>query len=64
MTTWKKVDGKWYDISGPAVTVIENPKYAGGYRMGNVLFMLLKKPSAWHRFWVRMTLGWKWEDEK
>ena len=31
----------------------------GGYDVGGVTYMLTKKPSAWHRFWVRVVLGWE-----
>lgn len=34
----------------------------GGYDVGGVTYMLTKKPSAWHRFWVRVVLGWEWKD--
>lgn len=39
-------------------------QYAGAYRMENVYWSLTRKPSAWHRWWVRFTLGWVWEDAK
>lgn len=41
----------------------ENLPAAGGYRLGLILFILKHKPSAWHRFWTRIFLGWTWEDE-
>lgn len=25
-------------------------------------FSARKKPCAWHRFWMRVFLGWKWHD--
>lgn len=37
-------------------------QYAGAYQMENVYWSLTRKPSAWHRFWVRVVLGWTWED--
>ena len=36
--------------------------YVGGYVMCNYVWSMTSKPSAWNRFWVRMTLGWKWID--
>lgn len=38
------------------------PPAVGAYHMDNIGFHLTKKPSAWHRFWVRMVLGWVWRD--
>jgi len=34
----------------------------GGYRMGEIIFILTKKPLWIHRMGVRLVLGWKWED--
>ena len=38
----------------------------GGYRINQgsygIMFNFTVKPSAWHRFWCRMCLGWVWED--
>ena len=41
---------------------IAPPVYVGGYRLGLFSFNLTEKPSAWHRFWTRIVLGWTWED--
>jgi hypothetical protein len=48
-------------VSEPMTLYVPSPA-AGGYRMGQVLFMLPDKPSAWKRFWTRYILGWVWED--
>lgn len=40
--------------------------YAGAYHIGpgpTIAFSLTQKPSAWHRFWMRVCLGWRWVDE-
>jgi len=34
----------------------------GGYRMGEIVFNLTKKPRWIHRMGVRLVLGWKWVD--
>jgi hypothetical protein len=39
-----------------------SPKYVGGYRMGEIIFSLTKKPRWAHRMGVRLVLGWKWVD--
>ena len=38
------------------------PKPVGGYRMGEIIFSLRKKPCWAHRMGVRLVLGWKWVD--
>jgi len=38
------------------------PKPVGGYRMGEIIFSLRKKPLWIHRMGVRLVLGWKWVD--
>ena len=38
------------------------PTHAGGYRMGEIIFSLTKKPLWIHRMGVRLVLGWKWVD--
>ena len=38
------------------------PPSVGGYRMGEIIFNLTKKPFWIHRMGVRLVLGWKWED--
>ena len=38
------------------------PPIAGGYRMGEIVFNLTKKPRWIHRMGVRLVLGWKWVD--
>lgn len=44
-----------------------HPRGVGGYRMGeppaSVTWCFTRKPSAWHRWWVRFTLGWVWIDQ-
>lgn len=48
--------------SGPTLS----SHYVGGYRLGDgpgtFMFHLTGKPSAWHRFWTRVCLGWRWQD--
>lgn len=41
------------------------PIYVGGYRLGphpSITFNLTRTPAAWHRFWMRVCLGWVWVD--
>ena len=42
--------------------MLTSPKYVGGYRMGEIIFSIPKKPCWIHRMGVRLVLGWKWED--
>lgn len=36
---------------------------AGYYRIGAYVRLTMdKKPSRWHRLWVRWLLNWDWED--
>jgi hypothetical protein len=36
---------------------------AGTYAIGESLFIYMRyKPSAWHRYWTRVLLGWVWAD--
>lgn len=30
--------------------------------MKGFYFSARKKPCVWHRFWMRVLLGWKWHD--
>jgi hypothetical protein len=50
-----------------ALKIVGQAKYVGGYRLGEVggsfTFNLTRKPSAWHRFWMRACLGWVWVDQ-
>lgn len=39
-------------------------KNVGGYRMGDITFMLTRRPSGVHRFFVWLVLGWVWVDAR
>ena len=42
------------------------PKFSGGYIVGGkrgLTFNLVNKPAWWHRFWVKLFLGWEWIDD-
>jgi hypothetical protein len=42
-----------------------NPTYAGGYRIGGPMGLLVnlkKKPIRLHRTMMRLCLGWEWVD--
>lgn len=55
MTTYSSVSAKAFTI----------PVYVGGYQIGGdngLTVNLTRKPSAWHRFWMRACLGWTWKD--
>lgn len=48
-----------------AFRFLSTPRYVGGYRLGGEFGLtvnLTAKPSAWHRFWMRVCLGWTWVD--
>lgn len=64
-------DGQYFSTVGradgsptPTTTYIllPQPQYAGGYSVGGLTISLTTKPSRWHRFWVRVCLGWEWRD--
>ena len=38
------------------------PTSVGGYRVGEIIFNLTKKPLWIHRMGVRLVMVWKWED--
>ena len=38
------------------------PRVQGRYVLGSHSIRLYRKPSAWHRFWMRALLGWEWND--
>lgn len=50
------------EVMADTFTFHPDPLYVGGYTMGNFCFNLRRKPPVWHRFWVRVILGWTWED--
>lgn len=38
------------------------PQYVGSYRVaGNLKFMVVEKPSWFHRQMMRLCFGWVWE---
>lgn len=40
------------------------PVPVGRYEVvSGVSFFTTTKPHAWHRFWARILLGWRWSDE-
>jgi hypothetical protein len=41
-----------------------NPKYAGGYCIGELQINLKEKPIWLHRTMMRLCLGWEWRDAK
>ena len=64
-TTFTKKEENWVDLKNH---FIELPKSIGGYAMGEkqhcIKFMLTKKPICLHRYFCKLLLGWRWEDEK
>lgn len=51
--------------AGPEFRAFSAVTYAGGYQLGGVYGLrvnLCRKPSWWHRFWMRACLGWEWVD--
>ena len=59
-----KTDTQSFKIKTP-------PPAIGGYNLvggkgvkNSIQFNLTKKPSAWHRFWTKVFLGWTWIDNK
>lgn len=68
-------DSNWYStyntpntITSSGVTMTADfPKPVGQYIIGNAktyytAFTLYRKPSAWHRLWCKVFLGWTWRD--
>lgn len=52
-------------IYGGSVFTVATPIYAGGYQLGGpngLQINIQRKPSSWHRFWMRVCLGWVWVD--
>lgn len=49
------------------LTMREQPKYVGGYRLGDTkqhfTVLMTKKPYLIHRLFMRYLLGWKWTEE-
>ena len=40
-------------------------KQIGSYKIGKSFHIFFeKKPSAFHRFFTKLFLGWKWQDQK
>lgn len=35
---------------------------AGYYHVGRYRLEWFHTPSLWHRFWMRLLCGWRWED--
>lgn len=45
------------------ITFNPGPSVVGWYCVDRIRFAMSKKPNFIHRFFVRIFLGWKWEDE-
>ena len=43
-------------------SIVKSPIYVGDYHLGGLAIGFEKKPSWWHRFWMRVCLGWIWKD--
>ena len=41
-----------------------NPKYAGGYWVGELQINIKEKPIWLHRTMMRLCFGWEWKDSK
>jgi hypothetical protein len=41
-----------------------NPKYAGGYWVGELQINIKEKPIWLHRKMMRLCFGWEWKDAK
>ena len=39
-----------------------SPDFVGGYHIGLIEFCMTVKPSWFHRYMVRLVLGWEWKD--
>ena len=46
--------------------MIDKPKLIAGrlYLFPEVVLMLPSKLHWWHRFWLRLFFGWRWEDDE
>ncbi len=42
--------------------VIAIPPYVGYYQFGDLRLSFQRKPSAWHRYWMRVCLNFVWHD--
>lgn len=60
------MDGPMRMVAGePQVLHIVEPPTPAGYWIWPDLQTRMagyRRPSAWHRFWYRVLLGWRWED--
>ena len=44
---------------------IHKPVQAGSYKIGKSFHVFFEvKPSAIHRYFTKLLLGWKWQDQK
>jgi len=44
---------------------IKKPIQAGSYKVGKSFHIFFeKKPNSIHRFFTKLFLGWKWQDQK
>jgi hypothetical protein len=50
--------------SGEVHSIIK-PNQAGSYKVGKSFHIFFeKKPNSFHRFFTKLFLGWKWQDQK
>lgn len=47
------------------IPTLKRPKQVGSYKIGKSFHIFFdKKPNAIHRFFSKLLLGWKWQDQK
>ncbi len=53
-----------HDVFTLAPGTLSVPKYDGRWVISGSLYIEVKRrPSCWNRFWVKLLLGWEWEDK-
>lgn len=47
------------------IPTLKRPKQVGSYKIGKSFHIFFdKKPNVIHRFFSKLLLGWKWQDQK
>lgn len=57
--------GQTFGSIGQSIYAFDQVKFIGGYQVGGPTGLRVNfrtKPSRWHRFWMRVCLGWTWVD--
>jgi hypothetical protein len=64
----KNKENEKYDdfvLRSGEIHTIKKPVQAGSYKVGKSFHVYFeKKPNSIHRFFTKLFLGWKWQDQK